>query len=92
MNITVTETIFSDEPDIEIGPSKSEAFLEKAKVVSEFIDNLNLPIELNNQLIDLLIDHLDQAMRDSFNDGFFTGFEFGRYAATHPDDDMIFPV
>lgn len=77
IDISKIKKIDNEEMYIEI--TKSEEFLEHSKKVSEFIKKLPLSTEENDNLLKLLIENLDIAKKDAFNQGFDVGFNAAEY-------------
>lgn len=77
IDISKSREVNDEEVYIEI--PKSKEFLEHALKLSEFIKELPLSAEENDNLIELLIENLDIAKKDAFNQGFDVGFNAAEY-------------
>lgn len=58
---------------------KSGEMLETGKKLSDYIKSLPLTPEQNNSLLPLILDHVEEAQRCVFAQGFRMGREFAEY-------------
>lgn len=76
-NVTVIETIWGD-VDAAIKIERSKEFCDTAELLSDYIRNLRLSTEKNDELIRLAVNMANAAEHSAYLQGFSFGFEIGQ--------------
>ena len=65
-----------------IAIQRSPEFIQKAKAVSDYLEALHIPNAQHNELVRLLVDHVQEAERNAFMQGCSLGVNLGMELAT----------